>query len=111
VDKEKIKQLVLEEELTITDLIDVVIELNGIVGVGRITLGEQLKNYCFDKVAVPDIDSLRFTLINMIDAFSAGMNRGSDVCFAVSKGDDKLIKAPDVVTWLKQNFAKEAIKL
>ena len=48
--KEEIKNLVLNEDLTITDLIDVVVELNGIVGVGLITLGEGLKEYCESKI-------------------------------------------------------------
>ncbi len=110
-DKEKIKQLVLEEELTITDLIDVVIELNGIIGVGKITLGEQLENYCIDNCAVPNIDSLRFTLLNMIDCFHAGQERGSDVGIAVQRGDQNLITAPDAVTWLRENHAQKLIGL
>ena len=48
--KEDIKDLVLNEDLTITDLIDVVVELNGIIGVGLITLGNQLKDYCESKI-------------------------------------------------------------
>ena len=52
--KEEIKELlsnkVLNEGLTITDLIDVVVELNGIIGVGLITLGNQLKDYCESKI-------------------------------------------------------------
>lgn len=43
---EEVKKLVEEQGLTITDVIDAVIELNGIIGVGLITLGEQLSNYC-----------------------------------------------------------------
>lgn len=49
-DKKKIKKLVLEEGLTITDLIDVVVEMNGLVGVGLISLGDNLKQYCTDKI-------------------------------------------------------------
>ncbi|MFA4906704.1 MAG: hypothetical protein WC602_00345 [archaeon] len=48
--KEEIKQLVTGRGLTITDLIDVVIELNGIIGVGLVTLGEQLDNHCRSKI-------------------------------------------------------------
>lgn len=44
--KEEVIKIVLEQGLTITDVIDAVIELNGIIGVGLITLGEQLNNYC-----------------------------------------------------------------
>lgn len=103
-DKEKIKKLVLEEGLTITDLIDVVIELNGIVGVGKITLGEQLHNYCIDKDTSPNVDTDKFSLLDMLEAFNAGMVRGSDVCYAVVKGNDKLIKAPDASTWLRKEY-------
>ena len=48
--KEDIKKLVLEEGLTITDVIDVVIELNGFIGVGLISLGDQLKTYVYSKI-------------------------------------------------------------
>ncbi len=48
--KEKIKKLILEEGLTITDVIDVVVEMNGFVGVGLISLGDGLKKYVYDKI-------------------------------------------------------------
>ena len=48
--KDKIKELVLNEELTITDVIDVVVELNGIIGVGLITLGKDLDEYVRSKI-------------------------------------------------------------
>lgn len=43
--KDQIKQLVLENGLTITDLIEVVVDLNGFIGVGLITLGDQLQEF------------------------------------------------------------------
>ena len=49
-EKEEIKRLVLEEGLTITDLIDVVAELNGFVGVGMISLGDELNEYTKSKI-------------------------------------------------------------
>ncbi len=49
-DKEELKKLILEKGLTITDLIDIIVELNGIIGVGLITLGEQLNEYCKSKI-------------------------------------------------------------
>jgi hypothetical protein len=48
--QEEIKKLVLENGLTITDLIDAVIDLNGIIGVGLITLGTDLNEYCISKI-------------------------------------------------------------
>lgn len=47
--KDEIRELVEENGLTITDLIDVVIEINGIIGVGLITLGDQLRKYVYNK--------------------------------------------------------------
>lgn len=44
-DRKEIERLVLEEGLELTDVIDVVIEINGIIGVGLITLSEQIKDY------------------------------------------------------------------
>ena len=49
-DKDKIQNLIIDEGLTITDLIDVVVELNGIIGVGFIRLGDDLKEYCYNKI-------------------------------------------------------------
>ncbi len=57
-EKSEIKKLVLEQGLTITDLIDVVIELNGFVGVGLISLGEDLKGYCWNKIKSPSRDNI-----------------------------------------------------
>jgi hypothetical protein len=49
-DKEEIKKLILEQGLTVTDVIDVVVELNGFVGVGLITLGDNFRDYCHNKI-------------------------------------------------------------
>lgn len=48
--RDEIKQLILERGLTLSDVIDSVIELNGYIGVGLITLGQQLDKYCKDKI-------------------------------------------------------------
>ena len=48
--KEIIDQLV-SGSITLTDVIDAVIEVNGIIGVGCITLGDQIKDYCYQKSA------------------------------------------------------------
>lgn len=48
--KEELIGLMLTKGLTIEQLIDTVVEYNGIVGVGLITLGNQLKEYCTDKI-------------------------------------------------------------
>jgi hypothetical protein len=44
-DKNRIRTVLKEEEANLTDIIDMVIEDNGIVGVGKITLAEQISNY------------------------------------------------------------------
>jgi hypothetical protein len=49
-EKEEIKRLVIKKGLTITDLIDVVVDLNGIIGVGLVTLGKNLDEYCKSKI-------------------------------------------------------------
>ena len=48
--KEEIKELVLKRGLDVYDVIDVVIELNGLIGVGLITLGDNLKDYTVKKI-------------------------------------------------------------
>lgn len=48
-EKQEIIDLI-EKGLTITDLIDVVIEYNGIIGVGLVTLSEGLEMYVLDKI-------------------------------------------------------------
>lgn len=47
---EEVKILVAEGELNLTDVIDAVIEINGIIGVGLISLGEELNKYCRGKI-------------------------------------------------------------
>ena len=39
--------------LTLTDVIDAVVEVNGIIGVGLVTLGGQLNDYCLSKIRKP----------------------------------------------------------
>jgi len=48
--KIKILKLIMNDGATIEDFIDVVIEGNSIVGVGLITLGEKLEQYCISKI-------------------------------------------------------------
>ena len=44
---EEIRKEVMDGNLTVTDVIDVVVEVNGLIGVGLITLGDDLKEYCW----------------------------------------------------------------
>lgn len=46
---EEVKRLILEQGLEITTVIDAIIELNGFVGVGLISLGDDLQKYCHKK--------------------------------------------------------------
>lgn len=43
--KERIKRYILEDGLSLTDMIDVVCDLNGFVGVGYLTFGDQIGEY------------------------------------------------------------------
>lgn len=48
--KMKILKIIMEDGATIEDFIDVVIEGNAIIGVGLISLGERLEQYCLSKI-------------------------------------------------------------
>lgn len=48
--KEEIKNLLLNKGLEITDVIDMIVETNGLIGVGLISLGNDLKDYCHKKI-------------------------------------------------------------
>ena len=48
--KKELTKLVETGEITLTDVIDVVVELNGFIGVGLISLGEELDRYVKDKI-------------------------------------------------------------
>lgn len=48
--QQQIIKLLKDGELTLTDVIDAVIELNGIIGVGLITLGDDMGQYIKDYV-------------------------------------------------------------
>jgi hypothetical protein len=48
--KEEINALILDRGLTLTAMIDQVVELNGFVGVGLIQLGDDLKDYTYGKI-------------------------------------------------------------
>lgn len=50
ISNEEIKKLILERGLTLTVVIDAVIEVDGIIGVGLITLADTLNDYCTNKV-------------------------------------------------------------
>ena len=49
-ENEEIKRLIEEEGLTLEKVIDVVIDINGIIGVGLVTLGDDLNEYCLTKI-------------------------------------------------------------
>ena len=47
---EVIKLLMSENSVNLTDVVDMVIENNGIIGVGLISLGEDLEKHCRSKI-------------------------------------------------------------
>ena len=46
--KEEIQILISERKMNIIDVIDVIVELNGLCGVGLITLGNALRQHCYE---------------------------------------------------------------
>jgi hypothetical protein len=48
--KEELRRIILENDIQITDVIDILTEENGVVGLALIKLGQQLKEYCYDKI-------------------------------------------------------------
>jgi hypothetical protein len=48
--RQKIIESLKTGTFTLTDVIDAVVEVNGIIGVGLVTLGEQLNDYCLSKI-------------------------------------------------------------
>jgi len=46
---EELHKLLKDREFTIEDVIDAIIFLNRIVGVGRISLGDSIRDYCYHK--------------------------------------------------------------
>jgi len=49
-DKKELTALITEGKITLTDVIDIVIELNGFIGVGLISLGEDIQKYIVEKI-------------------------------------------------------------
>jgi hypothetical protein len=45
-----IAEIMAKHDITLTDIIDMVITENAIIGVGLISLGDNLKEYCYDKL-------------------------------------------------------------
>ena len=46
---ERLYQLLRDGEFKIEDVINAIIQINGIVGVGKISLGDSIKDYCYHK--------------------------------------------------------------
>ena len=46
---EELYRLLKDEEFTIEDVIQAIIQLNGIVGVGKISLGDTLRDFCYHR--------------------------------------------------------------
>ena len=46
---EELYKLLVDQEFTIEDVIQAVIQLNGIVGVGKISLGDTLRDFCYHR--------------------------------------------------------------
>ena len=46
---EELYKLLEDKEFTIEDVIQAIIQLNGIVGVGKISLGDTLRDFCYHR--------------------------------------------------------------
>ena len=46
---EELHRLLKDKEFTVEDVVDAIIFLNGIVGVGRISLGDSIRDYCYHR--------------------------------------------------------------
>ena len=46
----KLRDCLIDGDFTLTDVIDEVIDINALIGVGIISLGDHLKEYCYDKI-------------------------------------------------------------
>ena len=46
---EELYKLLEDQEFTIEDVIQAIIQLNGIVGVGKISLGDTLRDFCYHR--------------------------------------------------------------
>tara|TARA_R110002020_G_scaffold206695_1_gene412009 strand:- start:481 stop:645 length:165 start_codon:yes stop_codon:yes gene_type:complete len=49
--KQELTELIASEEIELSDVIDIVIELNGIIGVGLISFGEACQEYINGKIS------------------------------------------------------------
>lgn len=45
--QEEIIKLIRERNMTLAHVVDAVVDVNGIIGVGLITLGKTLRDYCY----------------------------------------------------------------
>ena len=46
---EELHKLLKDKEFTVEDVIDAIIFLNRVVGVGRISLGDSIRDYCYHR--------------------------------------------------------------
>ena len=46
---EELYRLLRDREFTIEDVINAIIQINGIVGVGKISLGDTLRDFCYHR--------------------------------------------------------------
>jgi hypothetical protein len=50
IDRKQLREMIIKEKFTIVDVIDEVIDINKLVGVGLTTLGDRLQLYCYNKI-------------------------------------------------------------
>ena len=80
----ELHQLLKDREFAIEDVIQAIIQLNGIVGVGRISLGDTLKNYCYHRAK--DYNSKGVDLVSLQDYSEQAGKLESSEAVGIKKG-------------------------
>ena len=81
---ERLYQLLRDGEFKIEDVIDAIIQINGIVGVGKISLGDALKDYCYHRAK--DYRSRGVDLVSLQDYSEQANKLESSVAKGIKNG-------------------------
>ena len=81
---EELYKLLKDKEFTIEDVINAIIQINGIVGVGKISLGDTLKDYCYHRAK--DYNSKGVDLVSLQDYSEQAGKLESSESVGIKKG-------------------------
>ena len=82
--REELYRLQRDQDFTIEDVIDAIIQINGIVGVGKISLGDALKDYCYHRAK--DYRSRGVDLVSLQDYSEQANKLESSVAKGIKDG-------------------------